>query len=74
MERGHCTWLDRGLRPYEPNQIRSRYRTVEEAVRVAEAINSGATWTFWVFNEDNRYFRSTTPRPAPPRRSQPIDR
>jgi hypothetical protein len=47
---GHCSWLDRALRSGEPHQIIYRLPTTEDARDKARAINSGAIWTFWVYN------------------------
>jgi len=66
LQPGQCTWMDRGLRPEEPSQIKSKYRNDDEARRVANEINRGFGWTFLVFNVDNKYFQATASKAMPP--------
>lgn len=47
---GVCSWLDRGLRPGEPNRIVDVRPSPGEARITARHINEGAAWTFWVYN------------------------
>jgi hypothetical protein len=51
MSRGSCSWLDRRLRPGEPNHILYQVPSGTDARSTAKAINAdGVIWTFWVYN------------------------
>jgi len=60
MSRGHCSWLDRGLRPREPKEIIYQVPAGTDARATANAINAdGVIWTFWVYNA-GRFMQATT--------------
>jgi len=50
LEPSECFFLDRGLRPNEPNRIVDERPSESEAQHMAELINAGAGWTFWITN------------------------
>jgi hypothetical protein len=58
LEPGQCSWLDRSLRPNEPRRIVNEEFAPATARQIAGMINSGQTWTFWVFNV-GRFFHGT---------------
>ena len=59
MTIGHCSWLDRPLRPREPTRIRYQVPAGTDARSVAKAINAnGVISTFWVYNA-GRYMQAT---------------
>ena len=47
---GTCSWLDRGVNPNEPNRIESVEYSATNALVAARALNSGGSWSFWVYN------------------------
>jgi hypothetical protein len=51
IESGRCSWLDRALRPNEPNRIVYQMSSNATAQTNANEINRGGLWMFWVFNE-----------------------
>jgi hypothetical protein len=55
---GQCSWLDRPLRSNEPTRVVSEQFSVSTARQVADEINRGADWTFWVFNV-GKFFKGT---------------
>jgi hypothetical protein len=59
MSIGHCSWLDRGLRPREPKRIIYQVPAGTSARSVANAINAnGVISTFWVYNA-GRYMKAS---------------
>jgi hypothetical protein len=50
LEPSQCSFPDRGLRANEPNRIVDERPSEGEAQHMAELINAGASWTFWVTN------------------------
>ncbi len=61
LQPSQCSFLDRGLRPNEPSRIVDERPSEGEAQHMAELINAGATWTFWITNPGgtNGEFRAT---------------
>jgi hypothetical protein len=61
LQPSECSFPDRGLRPNEPNRIVDERPTQGEAQHMAELINGGAAWTFWITNPEgtNGEFRAT---------------
>jgi hypothetical protein len=45
---GHCSWLDRAVRPGEPARIVAPLANADLARKIAASIDAGHTWTFWV--------------------------
>jgi len=67
---GYCSWRDRGMDLREPTRIVDERPSQGEARRTAELINTGKTWTFWVFNV-GRFFRATASAMGTPK-SKPV--
>jgi hypothetical protein len=64
MTIGHCSWLDRALRPREPTRILYQVPAGTNARSIADAINAnGVITTFWVYNA-GRYMKATAIAPG----------
>jgi hypothetical protein len=64
MTIGHCSWLDRPLRPREPTRILYQVPAGTDARSTAKAINAnGVISTFWVYNA-GRYMKATAIAPG----------
>lgn len=50
LEPSQCSFPDRGLHADEPNRIVDERLSEGEAQHMAELINAGASWTFWITN------------------------
>jgi hypothetical protein len=59
LEPGQCSWVDRALRPGEPFRVVEESLNAGSANSIADALNRGELWTFWVFNV-GRFFHATT--------------
>jgi hypothetical protein len=73
LSSGHCSWLDRGLRPNEPDRIVDPRPSAGEAQRTAQYINAGYTWTFWVYNAGPFLRARASAKGAPAGKPHPID-
>ena len=58
LQPGQCSWLDRALQTNEPTRIVEHVGSPAEARNIAQRIDNGETWTFWVFNV-GRFFHGT---------------
>jgi hypothetical protein len=62
---GQCAWADRGLRAGEPTKIVVPLESAAQARNGVTQINTGGTWTFWVYNTKTSFQATEVAKGSP---------